>query len=168
MFYWPVIALAQASILFLYRRLFLTTHFRFTSLALIAVVAAWGIVASIIEIFYPGHPINYYFGDSIGTTFNVTYLTFWRMLENFRYRSAADFDSVAMSIIELVVNILILTLPISEILKLQLSRRKKFGLSVVFLLGGFVIITGIVRIATLYIPTAADSKLAPLLSVGFH
>ena len=73
-----------------------------------------------------------------------------------------------MSIIELIVNISILTLPISEILKLQLSRRKKFGLSVVFLLGGFVIITGIVRIATLYIPTAADSKLASMLPIGFH
>ena len=122
-------------------------------------VAAWGVVASIIEIGYPGHPINYYFGGDAGATFNVTYLTFWRTDSEVKISPWQLTDNtVAMSIIELVVDVLILALPISQIVQLQLSPRKKFFVSLVFLLGGFVIVTGIVRIATLYIPTAADSE----------
>ncbi|MCJ1331917.1 hypothetical protein MMC10_008609 [Thelotrema lepadinum] len=142
-FYWIVIALAQASILSLYYRISGVARFKYTSLVLIGVVAAWGIVASIIEIGYPGHPINYYFGGSAGTVFNVTYLTFW----------------LAMSIIEQVVNVTILALPIPLVMKLQLTQRTKFGLATAFLLGGFVITTGIVRIVTLYHPTAAGIDL---------
>ena len=59
---------------------------------------------------------------------------------------------VVSSVMEVVVDTIILVLPIREINKLQLSLRKKILLSLIFLLGGFVIITGIIRIVTLYAP----------------
>ena len=57
-----------------------------------------------------------------------------------------------MGIIEALIEITILILPIREILRLQLSTKKKFLLALIFALGGFVIITAILRMAILYRP----------------
>ncbi|KAI4196369.1 MAG: hypothetical protein LQ346_003228 [Caloplaca aetnensis] len=97
----------------------------------------------VIEIGYPGHPIGYYFPGSSNTTFNVDYLKFW----------------LAMAIVEIFLEITILVLPVREVYQLQLSRKKKLLCSLVFALGGFVIITGIVRIAKVYHPGETDFDL---------
>lgn len=47
---------------------------------------------------------------------------------------------------ELLIETLVLALPIREITKLQLSTRKKALIVTMFCMGGFVLITGIVRI----------------------
>ncbi|KAL8895946.1 MAG: hypothetical protein Q9207_007940 [Kuettlingeria erythrocarpa] len=97
----------------------------------------------VVEIGYPGHSIGYYFPGSSETTFNVDYLKFW----------------LAMAIVEIFLEIIIMVLPVREVYQLQLSRKKKLLCSLVFALGGFVIVTGIVRIAILYHPGETDFDL---------
>lgn len=142
-FYFVVIALVEVSILLLYRHVFYPTHLRYTSIILAAICAAWLIAALVIEIGYPGHPISLYFPGSSSVVFNVTYLPFW----------------LAMSIIETLIEIIILVLPIREIYHLQLSRQKKILLSLILSLGGFVVLTGVVRMAVLYRPGEVDFDL---------
>ncbi|KAI0433000.1 hypothetical protein F5Y09DRAFT_300500 [Xylaria sp. FL1042] len=48
------------------------------------------------------------------------------------------------------IDIAILSVPVATVGKLQLSRTKKVGASVTFLLGGFVCIASIVRLTTIY------------------
>lgn len=64
-----------------------------------------------------------------------------------------------MAIIETLIEITILILPIREIHRLQLSTKKKYLLSLMFALGGFVIITAIIRVAILYRPNQTDLDL---------
>ena len=142
-FFWPTIALSQMSLLFLYRRLFPISSFRRLSLTLIIICACWAVVASIIEIGYPADPISFFFPGSASGTWQLDYLSFW----------------FAMSLTELVIDVIMLVMPIREAIYLQLSRKKKFFLLLIFLLGGFAIITGVVRIATLYVPGADNIDL---------
>ncbi|KAL8728556.1 MAG: hypothetical protein Q9166_005289 [cf. Caloplaca sp. 2 TL-2023] len=142
-FYFVVIALVEVSILFFYRRIFFPSSFRIISMVLIGFCGAWCFTALVIEIGYPSHPIGYYFHGGPQTKLNVNYLTFW----------------LAMAIIEVLLEVVILVLPIRELYRLQLSSRKKFLCSLIFALGGFVIITGIIRIAKVYKPGSADVDL---------
>lgn len=142
-FYFLVIALVQVSILFFYRRIFFPSSFRITSAVLIGVCVAWCITALVIEVGYPSHPIGYYFPGGPQTKFSVKYLTFW----------------LAMAIIEILLEIIILILPIRELYRLQLSTKKQLLCSFIFALGGFVIITGIIRMAKVYKPGSADVDL---------
>ena len=143
MFYFPIIALALASVLFLYRHIFYPSHIRYTSLVLAAVCFSWCTAALVIEIGYPSHTIGYFFPGGPETTFHVTYLSFW----------------LAMGILETLLEIIILLLPLREIARLQLSRRKKYLLSIIFSLGGFVVITAIIRLSILYRPKKPDLDL---------
>ncbi|KAL8786043.1 MAG: hypothetical protein Q9213_003026 [Squamulea squamosa] len=142
-FYFLVVALVQISILFFYRRIFIPTSFHLTSGILIAICICWCITALVIEIGYPGHPIGYFFPGSAETNFNVVYENFW----------------LAMAIIETLLEVIILILPIRELYQLQLSLKKKLLCSLIFALGGFVIITGIIRIVKVYQPSGKDIDL---------
>ncbi|KAK3936346.1 hypothetical protein QBC46DRAFT_395292 [Diplogelasinospora grovesii] len=53
---------------------------------------------------------------------------------------------------EIVLDVLILTLPISVVLRMRLSMRDKLTVAGIFLLGGFVIITGLVKVILGYPP----------------
>ncbi|KAL8742730.1 MAG: hypothetical protein Q9184_008207 [Pyrenodesmia sp. 2 TL-2023] len=64
-----------------------------------------------------------------------------------------------MAIVEIFIELTILILPIRELYQLQLSLKKKLLCSLIFALGGFVIITGIVRIAKVYQPSGTDVDL---------
>ena len=64
-----------------------------------------------------------------------------------------------MAIIETLVEIVILILTMREILRLHLTKEKKRLLCLIFALGGFVIVTGIVRMAVLYRPDESDFDL---------
>lgn len=142
-FYFIVVALTQMSVLFFYRRIFLPSHLRYTSIALAALSGAVCLIATIIEIGYPGHPIDYFFPGTASVHWNVVYLPFW----------------LAMGIIEGLIDVVILVLPIRELHKLNLSTDKKLYISLIFMLGGFVVITGIVRLAALYRPGIVDFDL---------
>ncbi|KAI4266745.1 MAG: hypothetical protein L6R38_008568 [Xanthoria sp. 2 TBL-2021] len=142
-FYFVVIGLVELSILLLYRHIFYPTHLRHTSIVLAVVCIAWLIAALVIEIGYPGHTIEAYFPGSSGVVFNVKYLPFW----------------LAVALIETLIEITILVLPLREIYRLQISKQKKYLISCSLLLGSFVIITGIVRMAVLYRPGKIDIDL---------
>ncbi|KAL8838545.1 MAG: hypothetical protein Q9170_002087 [Blastenia crenularia] len=142
-FTFPIVALAQASLLFLYRHLFYPTHMRYTTMILVGVIVGWLIAASTIEIGYPGHTIGAYFPGSAETKFHVHYLSFW----------------LAMAIIETLIEIIIMILPIREIQRLKLSSKQKHGLILIFSLGGFVVITNIVRMSIIYRPTEPEFDL---------
>lgn len=142
-FYFVVIALTQMSVLFFYRRIFLPSHMRYTSIAVVAISGAVCLISLIIEIGYPGHPIDSFFPGSPSVHWNIVYLPFW----------------LAMGIIEGLIDVVILVLPIHELQKLNLSREKKIYISLIFMLGSFVVITGIVRMGTLYRPGIEDFDL---------
>lgn len=116
---------------------------RYTTIALLGIVASWLIAAMVIEIGYPGNTIDFYFPGSSTVTFNVNYLSFW----------------LAMNIIEGLIEIVILILPIRELQRLQLSRRKKHLLTFMLSLGGFVVITGIIRMSIIYRPDEPEFDL---------
>lgn len=138
-----MVALVQISLLLFYRHVFYPSHLRYTTLVVIAVSVAFLIIALIIEIGYPGHTIAYFFPGSATTTMNLIYLPWW----------------LAMALIETLVDIAILVLPIRELQRLSLSIHKKLLLSLVFSLGGFVVITSIIRMAILYRPGVEDFDL---------
>ena len=96
---------------------------------------------TLVEIFFPS-PIPSYWDPSVSGTWLINYDGFW----------------LAAMVLELVTELTILSLPIRQISKLQLSGRKKILLSFIFLLGGFVIITGIIRIIYVYQPNNSNSK----------
>lgn len=138
-----MVALVQISLLIFYRHVFYPSHLRYTTLVLVAVSVAYLIIALVIEIGYPGHTIAYFFSGSATTTMNIVYLPWW----------------LAMGLIETLVDIAILVLPIRELQRLRLSMHKKLLLSLVFSLGGFVIITSIIRMAILYRPGVEEFDL---------
>ncbi|KAL8661111.1 MAG: hypothetical protein Q9202_005925 [Teloschistes flavicans] len=142
-FYFPIIASAQISVLLFYRHIFFPSSFRWTSTVLIAVVCAWLVTALVIEIGYPSYPISHYFPGGPETTFHVNYLKFW----------------LVMAIIEVLLETIILVLPIRQLYLLQLSMEKKLLCSLIFAMGGFVIITGIIRTIKVYQPSGHDVDL---------
>ncbi|KAL8991807.1 MAG: hypothetical protein Q9169_007631 [Polycauliona sp. 2 TL-2023] len=142
-FYFVVIGLVELSILLLYRHVFRPTHLRYTSIALAGICFAWLVAALVIEIGYPGHTIGAYFPGGSTVVFNVEYLSFW----------------LAMGIIETLLEITILVLPLREIYHLQISKPKRNLIMCSLSLGGFVILTSIVRMAVLYRPEASTVEI---------
>ncbi|MCJ1382559.1 hypothetical protein MMC17_005672 [Xylographa soralifera] len=140
-FYYPAIAMTNISILCLYRRIFTTPYFRKLSLGLIFTNVIWVIPATIVEIFICT-PVRSFWDFSVQGSC-IFFSTFW----------------IVICTVELVLDVAILILPIGEISHLQLSLRKKLLLSLIFLLGGFVIITGIVRIIQCYESGLSDINL---------
>ncbi|KAL9022134.1 MAG: hypothetical protein Q9180_008576 [Flavoplaca navasiana] len=142
-FYFVIIAFVELSILLFYRQIFHPTHMRYTSNVLVGICVAWLIAALVIEIGYPGHTIEEYFPGSSSVVFDVEYLSFW----------------LAMGITETLIQIVILVLPLREIYRLHISKQKKYLISCTLSLGGFVILTSIVRMAVLYRPDQVDIDL---------
>ncbi|KAG7007334.1 hypothetical protein G7Y79_00010g028350 [Physcia stellaris] len=142
-FTFPIVGLAQMSLLFLYRRLFYPSHLRYTTMILVGIVMSWLIAASTIEIGYPGHTIGAYFPGSAETYFDIDYLSFW----------------LAMALIETSIEVTIMILPIREIRRLKLTSKQKHGLIFIFSLGGFVVITNIIRMAIIYRPNEPEFDL---------
>ena len=116
--YFTTVLFTNMSILFLYRRIFSTSKFRKVSLYVIGAHILWFIPGLLVEIFActpisagwdittPGSCIQY-------STFLMTFM-----------------------VMELVLDVVLLTLPILEVKKLQLTVQRKVGVIGVFLLGG--------------------------------
>jgi hypothetical protein len=122
----------KMSILFFYRRIFfVSSGHRKASLALIIISTIWFIVGPI-AVVSMCHPIQAYFADGLEIC------TDWgHML-------------LPMLAIDAVIDLAILLLPIRMVFKLQLPRKTKVGIAGVFALGGFVMITSIIRMMNLY------------------
>ncbi|KAI1398179.1 hypothetical protein F4819DRAFT_502537 [Hypoxylon fuscum] len=59
---------------------------------------------------------------------------------------------LASGICEILLDALILTLPVSVVVRMRYSPKQKFIVSGIFLLGAFVIVTGVVKVYLAYIP----------------
>ncbi|KAI3393578.1 hypothetical protein diail_3927 [Diaporthe ilicicola] len=129
--YFTVVAPAKASLLLMYTRIFSVSGapFRLQVVVLGAAVAAFWAASTLATIFNCW-PIQWSWLNSLSPADHcINYNIFW----------------LAMGVVEEVLDICILVLPVRQVMKLQLSPQKKVGVASIFLLGGLVIITGIVK-----------------------
>ncbi|KAL1852348.1 hypothetical protein Daus18300_012243 [Diaporthe australafricana] len=128
--YFTVVGAAKASLLLMYTRIFsVSAPFRVQVWVLGAAVAAFWAASTLATIFNCW-PIYWSWLNSLSPADHcINYNIFW----------------LVMGVVEEVLDICILVLPVRQVMKLQLSLQKKVGVASIFLLGGLVIITGIVK-----------------------
>ena len=112
--------LIKLSVLFLYRRLFFGTVFRWYSLAVLILLASWSIAFFFAFAFQCGTHPQYW----------------WTSVETIqKYCSRDDISSLVFAVTDVFTDLLVLATPIPIIWKLQMSRTNKIGLSFIFMLG---------------------------------
>ncbi|KDB20632.1 hypothetical protein H109_07385, partial [Trichophyton interdigitale MR816] len=124
-----VICLAKVSILLLYLRIFYVhQYFRRICICLVVFTILSGI-AFIPPTIWQCSPVEAYWDRSIPHT----------CLSSFP-------NWLSYAIINITTDVILLVLPVQQILRLQLTKRDKIALILVFLLGSFVCITSIYRV----------------------
>lgn len=125
----------KISILCFYRHIFFVKDaYRKASLALMVVVTAW------------------FIGTQIGN------LIICRPIDSFWNRAkpgkCLNFNVMflATGVVDTVLDIMILLLPVRMAFTLQLPKKTKIAVAGIFALGGFVVITNIIRIKYIYQP----------------
>ncbi|KAK7192318.1 hypothetical protein DPSP01_004910 [Paraphaeosphaeria sporulosa] len=129
-FYFPVIFFTNMSILFLYRRLFPVQSFKLLTTILMVAHALWVIPAFAAETAMCSPPSVLWEAPLLIPEKCFFYSTFF----------------IVMCSVELVLDVCVLALPLFYVSRLKLPWPRKAELSFIFLLGGLVVITGIVRI----------------------
>ncbi|PIA92171.1 hypothetical protein CB0940_09437 [Cercospora beticola] len=130
--YYPALMFAKLSILFQYLRIFPDRRFRRWCWILMAVIVAWTGWAFFSALF-ACWPIQHFWDDSIpGACLN---------------RLAVWFSNAAMNI---VTDIATTVLPLPVLKSLNLPKRQRYILMVVFGMGGVVCIISIMRLSALY------------------
>lgn len=125
------------SVLFFYRRIFfITKGYQRASLAVMAVATAWFIATQIVNLL-TCQPID----------------SFWRRL---KVGTCLNFNVMFLvtGIFDTVIDMVILLLPVRMALALQLPMRTRIAVAGIFALGGFVVITNIIRLRCIYNPNA--------------
>lgn len=118
--YFAIVASTKISILLMYRRIFsVDPSFRLQSLILLGVVSAFW-VATTVTTLLNCQPVKYNWLSLSSDRYCINYNIFW----------------MASGIVEVVIDALILALPVRMVSRLQMSRRRRFLLLLVFLLGG--------------------------------
>jgi hypothetical protein len=131
----------KLSILLFYRRIFSTSIFHLrASLAVIFFASLWYIAATLSTLCIC-LPLTFMSRPS-----EASYLTVER--EKFRGDWMPMIHS--MLIVDTITDFVILLLPIRTAFTLQMARRARIALSGVFALGGFVVVTNVVRIVVFY------------------
>ena len=128
--YAMTIGSARLSILLLYRRIFDTPGFRVAILCAAAVCGCW-LIAAIFAGIFQCHPI--------GAAFNPDDLFTEKC-----FNMQAYYHGVIAS--NLIVDVIVLSLPVSMVWQLKLRVSQKLGLSALFLLGGLVCVASLMRI----------------------
>ncbi|KAF2443340.1 hypothetical protein P171DRAFT_389472 [Karstenula rhodostoma CBS 690.94] len=135
MFFWlaqtpykVVVCLNKTSVMLLYMRIFIGKRFRHLCFAALTIVIGSG-AATVFSTIFQCIPLE--------RSWNKT-------VEGKCIDSAAFW--VANAVINVSTDVIVLALPIHEVAKLQLKLRDKIMLHSVFLLGGFVTVTSILRI----------------------
>ncbi|KAF2222374.1 hypothetical protein BDZ85DRAFT_184177, partial [Elsinoe ampelina] len=127
--YKPIIGLTKSSILASYLRIFtVSKKFNIIAWVNIAVIVSWTIgttVATILQCV----PIRASWDKSVKATCTNSDI-FW----------------LAYGGMNIATDVIILVLPVQPILKLKMRRREKIGLLLAFLVGGFVVLTSILRV----------------------
>ncbi|KAF7511193.1 hypothetical protein GJ744_005090 [Endocarpon pusillum] len=120
----------------MYRRIFsIDVSFRIQSLLVgIVVLAFW--VAATIATAFNCIPVTYNWAGLVPPEYCFNFNMFW----------------MATGAVEVAIDTVILALPVRMVLGLKVSSRQKISIVFIFLLGSFVIITGILRVIYGYIP----------------
>ncbi|KAI1357462.1 hypothetical protein F5Y08DRAFT_160360 [Xylaria arbuscula] len=135
--YYTINAAVKLSILYMYYRIFhAKTALRYQLFVTAGLVIGWWIGTTVAQI-VNCIPISKYWTSNILDP---------------RYCFNLNTFFVVGGSIEVFLDFLILTLPIRAVLALQLSWRRKAVISGIFLLGSFVIATGLVRVIVGYAP----------------
>jgi hypothetical protein len=132
----------KMSVLLFYRHIcFVAEGYRRASLAVMVVSTAWYIAAQVSNLL-SCHPID----------------SFWNLSKP---GQCLNFNAMFLGtgIADTVIDIFILLLPIRMALKLQLPRKTRVAVAGIFGLGGFVVITNIIRIRYVYQPNQKYGKL---------
>ncbi|KAL8645936.1 MAG: hypothetical protein Q9210_006433, partial [Variospora velana] len=83
----------------------------------------------------------------------INYNTFW----------------LVTGIVESVIDLVILALPFGMVFKLHLDRSKKYGVAGIFLLGGFVLFSGVAKVVLSYLPNSRQPNFSrAALWTGVH
>ncbi|KAL7932572.1 putative PTH11-typeG-protein-coupled receptor [Trichoderma chlorosporum] len=125
--YKVTVCLNKVAAILLYQRIFVTKKFRIASYTVMGVVVAWsigGVGATIFQCV----PIAGAWDKSVKATC-INSDVFW----------------VAYAVMNILTDVMVLALPIVPIMQLQLSSRTKVMLCAIFLMGGFVTVTSILR-----------------------
>ncbi|ROW13643.1 hypothetical protein VPNG_04526 [Cytospora leucostoma] len=88
-------------------------------------------------------------------------------------RYCVDYNAfwLATGVIEGVIDLVILALPLGMVYGLHLDRSRKFGVAGVFLLGGFVLCSGVAKVVLSYVPHSREpdsSRAALWTAVHLH
>ncbi|KAI1487772.1 hypothetical protein F5X96DRAFT_686493 [Biscogniauxia mediterranea] len=133
--YFTIAGATKLGILLMYNRIFaVSPKFRYQLFIASGLVVAWWV------------------GCTVATLTNCIPLE-WSWLNSFadpRYCFNYNIFWMASGACEIFLDVLILTLPVSVIVRLQLSPKQKLTVAGIFLLGGFTIITGLVRVVLGY------------------
>ncbi|KAI1123035.1 hypothetical protein F5Y10DRAFT_286548 [Nemania abortiva] len=136
-FYFAITSTTKLSILLLYNRLFsVSDSFRRQIIALCIAVIGYGLGATIANLL-SCIPIKYTWINNLeDSRFCFNYNVFW----------------FATGIAEAVLDIFIIIVPIRVVAQLQLNLRKRIAVGSVFLVGVFVIVSGILKVVYGYVP----------------
>ena len=132
-FFWQLaMPFVKFSLLLLYVRLFPTPWIRRTSLAISIFVCAQMVISTGVFIF-ACLPVQYYWDRSIPGGHCINYELFY----------------ILTAVLNTLTDIIVLVMPLGVVWNLNITRAKKVGLSIVFLIGGFTCVASIVRIVFL-------------------
>ncbi|KAF7869961.1 hypothetical protein EAF04_004745 [Stromatinia cepivora] len=132
--YFSVVTAIKISILLMYRRIFSTSLVR-SYRSFMGLVMLWWLAGTIVTFISCIPSKRFWVGPSAGGwcfDFNI----YW----------------MVMGLIEILIDIGILVLPIGVVVGLQMLNSQKVLVGGIFLLGSFVIVTGIVRVVLGYAP----------------
>ncbi|KAI1585694.1 hypothetical protein A1F96_00214 [Pyrenophora tritici-repentis] len=126
----------KMSILLFYRRIFfISDRYRMVSLVLMIFTIIWFLIIVVVVLFICRPSLNFW--DDKGTP--VSQCVHWQA---FAY---------SMLIVDMVIDVFILVLPIRTAMKLHLPRKNRIAVAGIFALGGFVVITNVIRIVFMHL-----------------
>ncbi|KAI1303990.1 hypothetical protein F5Y03DRAFT_384902 [Xylaria venustula] len=139
--YFTLTSTTKLSILFLYNRLFsVNPSFRRQVIALIIVVTSFWI-STVVADLLNCIPLKW---------------TWVNSLDDPRYCFNYNYFWLASGIVEAVIDVFILLLPIPVVSRLRLKGTQRYGIIGVFLVGFFVVISGIVKVILSYVPNSRE------------
>ncbi|KOC18278.1 hypothetical protein AFLA70_59g003510 [Aspergillus flavus AF70] len=147
------VTLVKMSILCFYHRLFSVSSFRRINYGVGIFCLIWFVAAFIGDLLYCIPMRQFWDPTTDGSCFNFP---------NY---------FLVMELIDVLLDVVIIALPLKTISGLHLSLRKKLALLSIFSLGGFVIVTGAIRIAYVYKPgdqllSLAQASLWSVINLG--
>ncbi|KAH7068960.1 hypothetical protein BKA63DRAFT_397026, partial [Paraphoma chrysanthemicola] len=123
-----VVCLNKTSVVLLYMRIFISKNFRWVCYVALAIIIGSG-VATVFATIFQCVPLQRSWNKTVdGTCIDSS--MFW----------------IANAVLNIATDVIVLALPVREVWKLQLRLQEKIMLYAVFLLGGFVTITSILRV----------------------